>query len=114
VLVCHGAQDSVLLIANIVDYFKEIHNLAGPIECTTIVTRIALNLGCSEMAHVSYIKRDVPTLGLDHFVHVHMLCEESDYSISMLYAGGSKALRLPDSMLALYYCHQLTLQLTRI
>jgi hypothetical protein len=44
-------------------------------------------------------------------VHALILREEPDYSISMLYAGGSKALRLPDLKLALYFCHQLTLQL---
>jgi hypothetical protein len=91
--VCHGAQDSVLPVADIVDYFKEICTLAGLIECTSMVTRIALNLGCPEMAHVSYIQGDVPTLGLDHFVHTHILCEELDYSIFVLFAGGSKALR---------------------
>jgi hypothetical protein len=53
-------------VADIVDYVKEIRTLVGPIECTSMVTQIALNLGCPEMAHVSYIHGDVPTLGLDH------------------------------------------------
>jgi hypothetical protein len=92
-----------------VDYFKEIRTLAGPIKCTSMVTRIALNLGCLEMAHVSYIEEDVPTLGLDHFVHTHILGEEIDYSIFMLFARDIKVLRLPDLTLALYSCHQLTL-----
>jgi hypothetical protein len=96
-------------VVDIVNYFKVIRTLAGPIECTSMVTRIALNLGCLEMAHLSYIKGDVPTLGPDHFVHAHILCEEMDYSISVLYAGGSKALRLHDLTLALYSCHQLPL-----
>jgi hypothetical protein len=43
---------------------------------------------------LAYIEGDVPILGLDHFVHVHILREESDYSISMLY--GHKAIRLPN------------------
>jgi hypothetical protein len=99
-------------VADIVDYFKEIRTLAGPIECTSMVTQIALYLGFPEMVHLSYIERDVPILGLDHFVHVHILCEEPDYTISILYARGSKALMLPDLTFALYSCHQLTLQLT--
>jgi hypothetical protein len=101
-------------VTNIIDYFKEIRTLIGSIECTSIVTQIALNLGCPEMAHVSYIERDVPILGLDHFVRAHILCEEPDYSISMLYEGGSKAIRLPNSVLALHSCKQLTLQLGRM
>jgi hypothetical protein len=51
-----------------------------------------MNLGCLKMANLAYIKGDVPILGLDHFVHMHILREEPDYSISMLY--GRKAIRL--------------------
>jgi hypothetical protein len=76
-----------------------------------MVTRIALNLGCQEMAHMSYIEGDVSILGLDYFVHALILREEPDYSISMLYEGGIKALRLPEPALALYSCYQLTLHL---
>jgi hypothetical protein len=67
-----------------------------------MVTLIALNLGCPEIAEVSYIQGDVPMLVLDHFVWAHILHEEPDYSISMLYERGSKAIWLPNSMLELY------------
>jgi hypothetical protein len=56
--------------------------------------------------------RDVPVLGLDHFVHVHILREEPDYSISMLY--GCKAIRIPNPSLRLYSCESLTLQFDRM
>jgi hypothetical protein len=56
------------LVADIVDYFKTMHKMSGPIMCTSMVTRIAMNLGCSEMANLAYIEGDVPILGLDHFV----------------------------------------------
>jgi hypothetical protein len=79
-----------------------------------MVTRIALNLGCPEMAHVSNIEGNVLILGLHHFVCMHILCEKPDYSISMLYEGGCKAIRLPDLALALYSCQQLTLQLAQM
>jgi hypothetical protein len=101
-------------VADMVDYFKKICTLAGPIECTSMVTRIALNLGCPEMAHMPYIEGDVPILGLDHFVHADILREEPNYTIFMLYEGGSKVLWLPDPVLALYSYCQLTLQLTRM
>ena len=97
-------------MAEIVDHFKEIRTLLGPIECTSLVTRIALNLGCPQMTHVSYIGGDVPTLGLPHFVHTHMLCEEPDSSNSMLYAGGTKVVRLPNPALRLYSYRSLILQ----
>jgi hypothetical protein len=60
------------------------------------------------MANLAYIEGDVPILGLDHFVHMHILCEKPDHSLSMLY--GRKAIRLPNLGLQLYSCESLTLQ----
>jgi hypothetical protein len=77
-------------VADIVDYFKNVYKISGPIECTSMVTRIAMNLGCLEMANLAYIEWDVPDLGLDRFIHTHILCKEPDHSLSMLY--GRKAI----------------------
>jgi hypothetical protein len=95
-------------VANIIYYFKNVHKMSGPIECTSMVTRIAMNLGCLEMANLAYVEGDVPILGLDHFVHVHILREEPDHSLSMLY--GHKAIWLPNPGLQMYSCESLTLQ----
>jgi hypothetical protein len=43
-------------VANIVDYYKIVHKMSGPIECTSMVTQIAMNLGCPEMANLAYIE----------------------------------------------------------
>jgi hypothetical protein len=91
-------------VADIVDYFTNASKISGPIECTSLVTRIAINLGYSDL---SYIQGDVPILCLDHFVHAHILHEEPDYSVSMLY--GHKAIQLPNPVLRLYSCESLTL-----
>jgi hypothetical protein len=64
-----------------------------------MVTWIAMNLGCPKMAKLAYIEGDVPILALDHFVHAHILREEHDHSLSMLY--GLKAIRLPNPGLRL-------------
>jgi hypothetical protein len=68
-----------------------VSKISGHIECTSFVTWIAMNLGSSDLA---YIEGHVPILGLDHFVHAHILCKETDYSISMLY--GRKEIQLPN------------------
>jgi hypothetical protein len=91
-------------VANIIDYFINVSKISGPIECTSLVTRIAMNLGYSDLA---YIEGDVPVLGLDHFVHAHILREEPDYSVSMLY--GCKVIWLLNLTLRLYSCERLTL-----
>jgi hypothetical protein len=49
-----------------------------------MVTQIAMNLGCLKMANLAYIEGDVSILSLDHFVHVHVLCEEPGHFLSML------------------------------
>jgi hypothetical protein len=99
-------------VGNIVNYFKNVHKMSGPIVCTSMFNRIAMNLGCPEMANLSYIEGDVPVLDPDHFVHAHILCEEPDHSPSMLY--GCKAIRLPNLALQLYSCESLTLQVDRM
>jgi hypothetical protein len=103
-----------ILIADIVDYFKEICTLSGPIKCTSLVTHITVNIGCHEMHNVAYIEGGVPILGLSHFVHAHVLCEESNYSISMLYEGGNKVLQLLNQAHLLHSYHQLIMQLNTL
>jgi hypothetical protein len=99
-------------VVDIVDYFKNMHKMLGSIECTSMVTWIAMNLGCPEMANLDYIEADVPIVGLHHFVHMQILCEEPDHSLSMLY--GRKAIWLPNPGIRLYSCESLTLQFDRM
>jgi hypothetical protein len=86
-----------------------VSKISGPIECTSLVPRIAINLGYSDLVN---IEGDVPAFGLDHFIHTHILREEPDYSVSMLY--GRKAIWLPNPVLRLYSCESLTLQFDRM
>jgi hypothetical protein len=69
-------------VADIAEYFTNVSKISGPIECTSLVTWIAMNLGYTDLA---YNEGDVPVLGLDHFVHAQILCEEPNYFVSMLY-----------------------------
>jgi hypothetical protein len=81
-------------VADIVNYFTNVSKISGPIECTSLVTRIVMNLGYSDLA---YIEGGVPLLGLHNFVHTHILHEEPDYSVSILY--GRKVIQLPNPAL---------------
>jgi hypothetical protein len=63
-------------VADIIDYFKKVHKMSGPIECTSMVTQITMNLGSPEMANLAYIEEDVPVLGLDHFL-MHTSCTKN-------------------------------------
>jgi hypothetical protein len=101
-------------VADIVDCFNEICTLYGPIECTSLVTRIALNIGCPEMHKVDNIEGDLPIISISHFVHAHILREELDHSISMLYEGGNKVLLLPNQAYLLHSYDQLIMQLNTL
>jgi hypothetical protein len=96
-------------ITDIVDYFTNVSKISGPIECTSLVTQIAMNL---EYLDLDYIEGDVPVLDLEHFVHVHIFLVEPNYFVSMLY--GRKAIRLPNPALRLYSYEGLTLQFDRM
>jgi hypothetical protein len=98
-------------VADIVNYFKNVHKMLGPIVCTSMVTWIAMNCGCLEVANLLYNEGDVPILGLGHFFHAHILREEPDHSLSMLH--GRKVIQLPNQALGLYSCVSLTLQFAR-
>jgi hypothetical protein len=39
-------------VADIVDYFTNVSKISGPIECTSLVTRIAMNLGYSDLVYI--------------------------------------------------------------
>jgi hypothetical protein len=95
-------------VSKFVNYFKNVHKMSRPVECTSMVTQIATNLGCPKMANLAYIEEDVPILGLDYFVHAHILREEPDHYLSMLY--GCKVIRLPTLGLRLYSCESVALQ----
>jgi hypothetical protein len=56
------------LVADIANYFENVHKMTGPIECTSMVTQISMNIGCSKVANLAYIEEDVPVLRLDDFV----------------------------------------------
>jgi hypothetical protein len=99
-------------VANIVDYFKNVHKMSRPIKCTSMVTQITINLGCLKMANLAYIDRDVPDLGLDHFVHAHILREKPNHSLSMMY--GRKVIRIPNPGLRLYSSESLIVQFDRM
>jgi hypothetical protein len=77
------------LVADIVDCFKNVHKMSGPIQCTSMVTQIAINLGCPEMANLAYIEGDVPDLGLDHFCsHAYLTRGTQSFFIYAIWLQG--------------------------
>jgi hypothetical protein len=42
-------------VVDIVDYFKNVHKMSGPIECTSMVTQIVMNLG---FCHTQFLSQN--------------------------------------------------------
>jgi len=88
----------------------------SPIEITSRVTRIAQYVGVLENAQVTYLPAmdEYRTfIGLDHFVHAHMMREGPKNSVFMCYPGYDKELELPCPKLSLYSMKRLTLQMEK-
>jgi hypothetical protein len=62
---------------------------------------------------LAYVRLQI-ILWLRNTNNAQVLCEEPDHSISMLYEGGNKVLRLPNQAYLLHSCDQLILQLNTL
>ena len=84
-------------------WWKEVLELKGDVECTSLVTRIAQNLGLLKNAFVVYID-DIPRWYIDYeyFVQVHMLKKNKDEKLVMMYMDYTTEIPLPDWNLGLY------------
>jgi hypothetical protein len=83
--------------------WTEIPRLKGDVRCTSLVTRIAKNLGLLENASVAYLD-DIPRWIIDYeyFNQSHMLKKGKDGKLVMMYMDYTNEIPLPDQALGLY------------
>ena len=88
----------------------------SPIDITSLVTCIARFVGVLEKAQVTYLPAtdEYRTfIGLDHFVHAHMMREGPGNLVFMCNPGYEKEIELPCPKLSLYSMKCLTLQMEK-
>ncbi|RLM54906.1 hypothetical protein C2845_PM10G12290 [Panicum miliaceum] len=88
----------------------------GPIDITSLVTRIATHVGALENAQVTYLplmEAYQLQVGLEHFMQGHLMCEGLGNSLFMCYPGYDREIELPWSRLSLYSVKRLTLQMEK-
>ena len=88
----------------------------SPIDITSLVTHIARYVGVLENAQVTYlpVTDEYRTfIGLDHFVHAHMMREGPGNLVFMCYPGYEKGFEFPCPKLSLYSMKHLTLQMEK-
>jgi hypothetical protein len=77
----------------------------GPINITSLVTRIVTHVGALDNAQVTYLPLTEAfqcRVCLEHFVQGHMMCEGPGNSLFMCYHGYDREIELPCSKLSLY------------
>ena len=74
----------------------EIPSLKGDVGCTSLVTRIAKNLGLLENASVTYIDLPRQLIDYDYFNHARMLKKGKDGKLVMMYVDYITEFLLPD------------------
>ena len=87
-------RTKVLLVKFMMKQWKEILELKGDVRCTSLVTRIAKNLGLLENASVAY---DIPRWYTDYeyFVQAHMLKKNKDGKFVMMYMDYTTEILIP-------------------
>jgi len=80
----------------------EILGLMGVVGCTSLVTRIAKNLGLLENASVIYINVPRWLIDYDYFNHAHMLKKGKGGKLVMMCVDYTTEFPLPDQNLGLY------------
>ena len=85
------------------------------VECTSLITRLARNMGLIDRALINYIPTDGAYLDYDHFFQAHMMkIDQEDDSYVMTCRGCVNEIRLPNTEYWLSNVHRLTILLETI
>jgi len=80
-----------------IDYWMETFTRDEYVECTSLIIRIAKNIGLLDRALINYLTTDRPILDVDHFTHAHMMrVDADDGTLIMTYRGCVNEIHLPN------------------
>ena len=85
--------------------------MTGPIECTSLVTRIASNMGILDGNPVPFIEHDRALIDEAYLVQGHTVKKGSNDSLVFFSLGYANEIPLPNAGYQLYNCYSLTIPL---
>jgi hypothetical protein len=91
-------------VMGMVSHWQKMITSKSPINMTSLVTHIARYVGVLENAQVTYLSltEEYRTIiGLDHFIHAHMMREGPGNSVFICYSEYDKEFELPCPKLSL-------------
>ena len=85
--------------------------IMGPIECTSLITRIATRIGTLEGNSIPFIEGDYAYIDEDYLIQGHTLKKGPNDSLIFFYLGYTNEIPLPNAEFHLYKYHSLTIPL---
>jgi len=85
--------------------------MTGPIECTSLITRIAMRIGALEGNFIPFIEGDRAYINEAYLIQGHTLKKGPNDSLIFFYLGYTNEIPLPNAEFHLYNCHSLTIPL---
>ena len=82
-----------------------------PIECTSLITRIATRIGTLEGNYIPFIEGDRAYIDEDYLIQGHTLKKGPNDSLIFFYMGYTNEIPLPNAEFHLYNYHSLTIPL---
>jgi hypothetical protein len=86
---------------------------SAPVECTSLITRIAKGLGVIS-DQIAFISAAHPCIDETYLVQGHILKHGEDGSLIYFFPGCTNEIPLPNAGYHLYNCHELTIPLQTI
>ena len=91
----------------------EIIKFSAPVECSSLITRIAKGLGVVS-DQIAFISAARPCIDENYLVQRHILKHGVDGSLIYFFPGCTNEIPLPNAGYHLYNCHELTIPLQTI
>ena len=85
--------------------------MTGPMECTSLITRIATRIGALEGNFIPFIEGDCAYIDEAYLIQGHTLKKGPNDSLIFFYLGFTNEIPLPNAEFHLYNCHSLTIPL---
>jgi len=89
----------------------EVFTLTGDVKCTSLVTRIAQNMGLLNNALISFIDEQRLYIDFEYFHQAQILKKREDGRIIIMYRGYTTEILLPNQNLCLYIVESFTFDL---
>ena len=85
--------------------------MTGPIECTSLITRITTRISALEGNSIPFIEGDRAYIDEEYLIQGHTLKKGPNDSLIFFYMGYTNEIPLPNAEFHLYNCHLLTIPL---